>query len=135
MVKTRSTTKRSRLIEKNKRSNPIKKKVTFTQVKEETKEDEIDRKFIIKNNIGLFPRIGTRGVGDEIIDLIRNIHQFNWVKNGLTGNFESTLCKATQGDIQHMKQNFIEKRLTLVELNDDGEHTKIYEIKKNKSYT
>lgn len=94
----------------------------------ETKEDKIDRKFIIKNNIGLFPRIGTRGVGDEIVDLIRDIHQFNWVKNGVTGNFESTLSKATQGDIQHIKEILIEKRLTLLELNDDVD-TKIYEIK------
>ena len=95
----------------------------------ETKEDEIDRKFIIRNNIGPFARIGTRGVGDDIIELIRDIPQFNFVQIGLTGNFESTLSKATQRDVQHIRQRLRERGLILEFINDTGD-TKVYEIKR-----
>ena len=94
----------------------------------ETKEDEFDRKFIIKNDIRAFAPIGTRGVGDAIVDSIRDIHQFNWVKNGLTGNFESTLSSATHWDVQHIRQRLQEKGLLLQLINDTGD-TKVYEIK------
>ena len=94
----------------------------------ETKEDQFDRKFIIRNNIRAFAAIGTRGVGDAIVDSIRDIHQFNWVKNGLTGNFESTLSSATRWDVQHIRQRLQEKGLLLQLINDTGD-TKVYEIK------
>jgi hypothetical protein len=94
----------------------------------ETKEDEFDRKFIIKNDIRAFAPIGTRGVADEIVASIRDIPQFNWVKNGLTGNFESTLSSATRGDVQHIRQRLQEKGLSLELINDTGD-TKVYEIK------
>lgn len=95
----------------------------------ETKEDEFDRKFIIKNDIRAFAPIGTRGVGDAIVDSIRDIRQFNWVKNGLTGNFESTLSSATHWDVQHIRQRLLEKGLLLQLINDTGD-TKVYEIRR-----
>ena len=95
----------------------------------ETKEDQFDRKFIIRNNIGAFAPIGTRGVGDAIIDLIRDIPHFNFMQNGLTGNFESTLSKATDRDVQRIQQRLQERGLILEVMNDAGD-TKVYEIKR-----
>ena len=95
----------------------------------ETKETGIDTTFVIRNNIRPFAPIGTRGVGHDILDLIRDMRMFNFIQNGITGAFTTTLRKATDTDVRRIVEK-LRKRGLALELKSRGEDKTVYEIKR-----
>ena len=95
-------------------------------------EQGVDMVFIIRNNLdhlNPFARMSARGDGDDIAVLLRDVPQFNFVRNGLTGTLTTTLSKATRVDLGRIEEKLRAKGLKL-EIIDNTEDKKVYEIKR-----
>ena len=95
-------------------------------------EQGVDMVFIIRNNLdhlNPFARMSARGDGDDIAVLLRDVPQFNFVRNGLTGTLSTTLSKATRVDLGRIEEKLRAKGLKL-EIIDNTEDKKVYEIKR-----